>query len=140
MADGLRALYGNTIGTSNTASGDSAAYHNTTGVNKTATGYVALFNNTTGSNNIALGNQAGQNLTTSNINIAIGNAGIAGDANTIRIGTQGTQTIADGRVNTVRYEPVNAMLLNEFLKGRCQIDVRQKQIDALTAGLQKVSA
>ena len=47
---------------------------------------------------------------------------------------------ADGKVNTVRYEPVNAMLLNEFLKGRCQIDVRQKQIDALTAGLQKVSA
>jgi len=32
------------------------------------------------------------------------------------------------------------MLLNEFLKARRQIDVQQKQIDALTAGLQKVSA
>jgi hypothetical protein len=32
------------------------------------------------------------------------------------------------------------MLLNEFLKARCQIDAQQKQIDALTAGLQKVSA
>jgi hypothetical protein len=35
---------------------------------------------------------------------------------------------------------VNAMLLNEFLKARRQIDAQQKQIDALTAGLQKVSA
>jgi hypothetical protein len=32
------------------------------------------------------------------------------------------------------------MLLNEFLKARRQIDAQQKQIDALTAGLQKVSA
>jgi hypothetical protein len=36
--------------------------------------------------------------------------------------------------------PVNAMLLNEFLKARRQIDVQQKQIEALTVGLQKVSA
>ena len=35
---------------------------------------------------------------------------------------------------------MNAMLLNEFLKARRQIDAQQKQIDALTAGLQKVSA
>jgi hypothetical protein len=47
---------------------------------------------------------------------------------------------ANGKVNTVRYEAVNAMLLNEFLKARRQIDAQQKQIDALTAGLQKVSA
>ena len=32
------------------------------------------------------------------------------------------------------------MLLNEFIKARRQIDWQQKQIDALTAGLQKVSA
>jgi CHASE3 domain sensor protein len=32
------------------------------------------------------------------------------------------------------------MLLNEFLKARRQIDAQQKQIEALTAGLQKVSA
>ena len=47
---------------------------------------------------------------------------------------------ADGKPYTVRYEAVNAMLLNEFLKARRQIDAQQKQIDALTAGLQKVSA
>jgi hypothetical protein len=47
---------------------------------------------------------------------------------------------AKGELSTVRYEAVNAMLLNEFLKARRQIDAQQKQIDALTAGLQKVSA
>ena len=46
----------------------------------------------------------------------------------------------DGKAYTVRYDAVNAMLLNEFLKARRQIDAQQKQIDALTAGLQKVSA
>ena len=40
----------------------------------------------------------------------------------------------------MRYEAINAMLLNEFLKARRQIDAQQKQIEALTAGLQKVSA
>jgi hypothetical protein len=45
-----------------------------------------------------------------------------------------------GEVYTVRYDAVNAMLLNEFLKARRQIDAQQKQIEALTAGLQKVSA
>jgi hypothetical protein len=44
-----------------------------------------------------------------------------------------------GKPYTVRYEAVNAMLLNEFLKARRQIDAQQKQIDALTAVVQKVS-
>ena len=46
----------------------------------------------------------------------------------------------EGKAYSVRYDQVNAMLLNEFLKARRQIDTQQKQIDALTAGLQKVSA
>ena len=45
-----------------------------------------------------------------------------------------------GKPYSVRYDAVNAMLLNEFLKARRQIDAQQKQIEALTAGLQKVSA
>jgi hypothetical protein len=45
-----------------------------------------------------------------------------------------------GKPYTVRYEAVNAMLLNEFLKARRQIDAQQKQIDALTSTVQKVSA
>jgi len=47
---------------------------------------------------------------------------------------------AEGKVFTVRYEAVNAMLLNEFIKARRQIDSQQQQIEELTAGLQKVSA
>ena len=53
----------------------------------------------------------------------------------------------DGKLYSVRYEEVNAMLLNEFLKEHRKneeqeaiIARQQKQIDALTAGLQKVSA
>jgi Chaperone of endosialidase len=45
-----------------------------------------------------------------------------------------------GKPYSVRYDQVNAMLLNEFLKARRQIDAQQKQIDALATGLQKVSA
>ena len=66
----------------------------------------------------------------------------------------------NGEIYTVRYEAVNAMLLNEFLKEHrknqeqqaiiarlkftdakqeATIANQQKQIDALTAGLQKVS-
>jgi trimeric autotransporter adhesin len=39
-----------------------------------------------------LGDNAGFNLTTGSNNIEIGNKGVAGEANTIRIGKQGTQT------------------------------------------------
>jgi hypothetical protein len=78
----------------------------------------------------------------------------------------------EGKVNTVRYEAVNAMLLNEFLKEHRQVKEQQvritelnsrvakqealaaqqqksfqsklaeqdKQIEALTSGLEKVSA
>jgi hypothetical protein len=52
-----------------------------------------------------------------------------------------------GEIYTVRYDAVNAMLLNEFLKEHRKNEEQeatiarlQKQIDALTAGLQKVSA
>ena len=58
----------------------------------TATGVGALNGNISGSDNIALGSFAGTNLTTGDDNIDIGNEGVAGEANTIRIGTQGTQT------------------------------------------------
>jgi hypothetical protein len=40
----------------------------------------------------------------------------------------------------VRYEAVNAMLLNEFLKEHRKVEQLEKQIEKLTAGLQKVSA
>ena len=60
----------------------------------------------------------------------------------------------EGKPQTVRYEAVNAMLLNEFLKEHrkneqqeskieqqdAKIAQQQRQIEALTEGLQKVSA
>jgi hypothetical protein len=45
-----------------------------------------------------------------------------------------------GEINTVCYDAVNAMLLNEFLKEHWKVEQLEKQIEALTAGLQKVSA
>jgi hypothetical protein len=227
-ATGSSALYNNTTGNLNTASGQAALYNNTTGSGNTASGEGALFSNETGSSNIALGFQAGFNLTTGDNNIDIGNGGVAAEANTIRIGTVGTQTNAyiagiyqttvtkgvsvvidstghlgtkgsserlkdqikpmnkaseailalkpvtfrykpeldpegvpqfglvaeevekvnpdlvardpKGEVYTVRYDAVNAMLLNEFLKEHGKVQALEKQVEKLTAGLQKVSA
>jgi hypothetical protein len=47
---------------------------------------------------------------------------------------------AEGKIYTVRYEAVNAMLLNEFLKEHATVQDLKKEIAALKAGLQKVSA
>jgi len=182
----------------------------------------------TGGFNTALGPAAGSQLTTGSNNIDVANKRIAAEANTIRIGTTGTQTntyiagisgvtvaggvgvITDssghlgtivssarfkeaikpmdevseailslkpvtfrykhdldpegipqfglvaedvekvnpdlvardeqGKAYTVRYETVNAMLLNEFLKEHRKVEQLEKQVEILTAGLQKVSA
>ena len=60
-------------------------------------------------------------------------------------------TDEQGKPFSVRYQEVNAMLLNEFLKEHAKVEQlkkdfeskipeQQKEIEALTAGLQKVSA
>ena len=234
-ATGSAALFKNTSGSNNTGDGLSASENNTTGHDNTSAGFQALKSNTSGSNNIGLGSNAGGNLTTGNNNIDIGAnvLGAAGEANTIRIGKQGTQkstlvagifgtavtgsTVVvnstgklgvatssarfkeaikpmdkaseailalkpvmfrykkevdpesipqfglvaeevekvnpdlvvrdeEGKVMSVRYEAVNAMLLNEFLKEhrkaveeQATIAEMKKQIEALTATVQKVS-
>ena len=53
----------------------------------------------------------------------------------------------EGRLYSVRYDQVNAMLLNEFLKEhkafleeRRTVEELKKEVAALTLGLQKVSA
>jgi Chaperone of endosialidase len=91
-ATGSFALIFSTTGNFNTADGYFALWNNTTGNSNTASGFNALRENTTGNSNIGLGNFAGSNLTTGDNNIDIGNLGVAGEADTIRIGTQGTQT------------------------------------------------
>jgi trimeric autotransporter adhesin len=90
-AHGYKALYYNT-GSYNTADGELALYKNTSGGYNTASGVNALYGNTIGAHNIALGNNAGFSLTIGSNNIDIGNLGVAAEANTIRIGTVGTQT------------------------------------------------
>jgi hypothetical protein len=90
-ATGGDALTSNQTGNENTATGKSALLLNTTGDANTAIGSSALYN-TTGSSNIGLGKMAGFNLTTGSNNICIGNQGVAGESNTILIGTAGTQT------------------------------------------------
>jgi hypothetical protein len=224
-ANGGSALFSNGTGIDNTAAGNYALFKNTSGFNNTANGVNALYGNTTGSNNIALGFSAGVKLTTGDNNIDIGHYGVAGEANTIRIGTKETQTAtfiagisgktaaggipvivnangklgttvssarfkdeikpmdkasevlhalkpvtfrykqeldpdgipqfglvaeevekvnpdlvardAEGKVYTVRYEAVNAMLLNEFLKEHRTVQEQQKEIDALRADLKE---
>ena len=91
-ATGAYALHSNTTGQSNVATGVDALYHNQTGHDNTADGYLALLNGK-GSNNTALGSNAGASLTTGSNNILVGAnvLGNAGEANTIRIGKQGTQ-------------------------------------------------
>jgi len=89
------ALLGNTSGFANTAIGFEALQSNTTGSNNTATGLDALYFNN-GDANTAIGEGALYSNTT-------------GDSNTAVVVRD-----EDGKVMTVRYEAVNAMLLNEF--------------------------
>ena len=111
---GWYTLNSNTNGSNNTAVGQEALRYNINSFNtalgalslggnpgngNTAVGFEALFNggnlNPLGSNNIALGYQAGYNLQYGNFNIDIGNMGLSSfEGNTIRIGTQGTQSSA----------------------------------------------
>src|SRR5256886_5113128 len=91
-AHGFKALYYNTTGNFNTADGELALYKNTIGGYNTASGVNALYGNTIGARNIALGYSAGFSLTTGSNNIDIGNLGVAAEANTIRVGTVGSQT------------------------------------------------
>ena len=46
----------------------------------------------------------------------------------------------EGRPYSVRYEAVNEMLLNEFLKEHSTVQEQQKEIDALKAQLKEQAA
>jgi hypothetical protein len=81
----------------NAAEGQNALFGLTTGIGNTAVGWFSLFSNTDGSFNTAVG--AGTLL------FNLGN----------QAGGEGTQN-KTGELVTVRYDAVNAMLLNEFLK------------------------
>ena len=46
----------------------------------------------------------------------------------------------EGRPYSVRYDQVNEMLLNEFLKAHRKMEQQQRQIDGLTAQLKEQAA
>ena len=95
-AIGFEALYNDKTGWDNTAIGSIALLNNVVGTANTAIGYNALSANTEGGNNIAVGMGAGKNLTFGDYNIDIGNNGVAGEAQTIRIGNIQTSTYIAG--------------------------------------------
>lgn len=92
-ATGYRSMLLNQDGNFNTANGLEALASNVSGNNNTAVGVRALLNSTAASN-IAIGANAGASLTTGGENIAIGHVGVAAEAKTTRIGTNGSQTRA----------------------------------------------
>jgi hypothetical protein len=112
-AQGAFTLMDNISGRANTAVGTAALQHNTDDFN-TAFGSTALLNNTTGFRNTAIGVQALGNLVSGFDNIAIGlnagfslnsgearnididNSGVAGENQTIRIGSLQTRTFIAG--------------------------------------------
>ena len=90
---GADALTGATTASHNTAVGYDALFADSGGSTNTAVGESALGNNISGGNNIAIGYQAALSTgVAANNNIHIGNVGAGGDINTIKIGTQGTQS------------------------------------------------
>jgi len=98
-ADG--ALFSNTLGQNNTASGYKALFSNTDGSNNTATGYLALFSNTGGFGNTAAGIGALESNSTGDDNTAVGRLALGksvGNGN-IAVGTNAGGNLARGDQN-----------------------------------------
>ena len=89
---GAYALYSNTTGKGNAAQGVNALRTNMTGIRNLGIGNDALYNNVSGSYNIALGFGAGYNAT-GNDTIYLANEGVAGESQTLRLGTQGSSGV-----------------------------------------------
>lgn len=95
---GANAANFTTTGTNNALYGAGAAAAITTGSQNVILGNKAAKNATTFSYNVIAGYQSGNSYTTNeSSNIVISNSGTISDANTIRIGTQGT---GNGQQNT----------------------------------------
>ena len=91
-AVGAFALQANNTGTQNVAIGSMASASGVSGSSNVAIGYKAL-QKSFGSNNIAVGNLAGSALNSAELNdVYIGNEGVAGESNTIRLGSSANQT------------------------------------------------
>jgi hypothetical protein len=98
-AFGASALFSNTTGKGNAAQGVNALFTNSTGIRNLGIGSNALFSNSTGSYNVALGFDAGYNAT-GNDNIYFSNMGVAGESQTMRLGSQGTAGVQGSGILT----------------------------------------
>jgi hypothetical protein len=134
-ATGVLTLTSNTKGHDNTANGAGALQNNTAGNNNTASGFGTLQSNTTGDDNTAPG--AGALLSN------VGAQNTADSSQALLSNTNGSENTADG----VRYDQVNAMLLNEFLKehrkseeDRATIGDLKNEIATLTATIKEQAA
>jgi Chaperone of endosialidase len=127
-AFGRDALFDNDTGASNAALGASALSSNTSGADNSALGADALGSSMTGASNVAAGQGAGNGLTSGSgnalfgsgagdsfagpesSNVEVASHGVAGDNNTIRIGTQGTGA---GQQNQTFLAGVNGASVNQ---------------------------
>lgn len=110
-----------TQGTGNNFQGYTAGAGVTTGLNNTAVGMQALPQaNLTGSYNTALGWQAAVNYATGgeSSNVCIANAGVNGESNKMRLGTDGT---GNGQVDTVYLAGTNANISTAATAGTVNI-------------------
>ena len=161
-AHGRNALFSNQDASENNAFGDLAMENNTTGSANTAIGDDALRNNVDGSDNVAVGDEAGTGITTGSNIIAIG-AGVSGISTTngelsdscyignisgagVNAGTAAAVFVdQDGKLGTTALPNTGTLPRAQALTGKVQelqamVAQQQKQIEALTTGLQKVSA
>ena len=118
----------------------------------TAVGAAALFKATTGTHNTALGSAAGSNVTTANNVICIGafGADISNSCfidNIAGVVVTGDPVVVDANGQLGVAPAGSPFSANQLLEQQRVIQElktiviqQQKQIDALTAGLQKVSA
>src|SRR5436190_2011768 len=117
----------------NTADGYGALNVNTTSYGNVATGAGSLIKNTTGHLNIAVGPAAGQNQTTGSNNIDIANAGVAGEANTIRIGNQVAFTDVVGIAHPAQTKAFIAGISGSAVTGLTVVANSTGQIGVITS-------
>jgi uncharacterized coiled-coil protein SlyX len=159
-AFGYNALYSNTTGYENTASGAYGLYFNTSGDYNTAGGYEALLSNTAGNNKMDNASEAIFSLhpVTFRYKRELDPASIPQFSlvaeEVEKVNRDLVARNDEGKPYSVRYDAVNAMLLNEFLKEHRKVEKleatameQQEAIRALTESLkeqgsqiQKVSA
>ena len=129
-ANGYNALSSNTTGTNNTATGLQALLHNTAGNHNTANGFSALSSNTTGGVNTAMGNQTLQSNTSGSHNTALGSG--AGNSvttadNVIAIGTAGANVSDSCYIGNIWNQPGGSQAVYVNSEGKLGAQVSSRR-------------